>query len=425
MNKERQRILDNVWVRVILIGISSIIFLFLCYVLRGPLISLLLAFIVAYIFDPVVDFVEHKTCRFLHKSIRRVLVIFVLIVGILMITAGFLAYAVPRTVNGIYHVGSIIKEQYPGYLNVVEKWVEKYGNRDIARLVKPVLEEQIEKTEHTDIEKLSKQELFEKAEPKDTKQRKEQEPSPVQKEKPKSEVQLQKRIAEAIWNLKKYLPQAMDFLAGAIKSIFYGTFGFFSIAVNFIIFSVVSIYLLKDFDVIMRKMKNLIPLSKREHIINLVLKVNHNLRYYLRGQLIVCFALSIIYSIGLSIAGIDLSILIGFIGGFGNLIPYVGTGIGIILASLLALFEFHDFQHIFYVIITFVVGQSLEATVITPRVVGKELSIHPAMVILSILIFGQLWGFLGLLLAVPIAATLKVFIDEFVSRYKSSKYYTG
>lgn len=425
MNKEQQRILDNVWVRIILIGISCIIFLFLCYVLRGPLVSLLLAFIVAYIFDPIVDFLEHKTCRFLHKSIRRILIIFVLIVAILMSAGGFFVFAVPKTVDGIYRVGSIIKEQYPEYLSAIEIWVEKYGNRDIARLVKPVLEDQIEKTEQTDIEKLSKQELFEKAEPKDIKQRKEKEPSPAQKEKPKVEVQLQERISGAIWNLKKYLPQVMDFFARAIKSIFYGTFGFFSMAVNFIIFSVVSIYLLKDFDVIIRKVKNLIPLPKKEYITNLVLKVNHNLRYYLRGQLIVCFALSIIYSIGLSIVGIDLSILIGFIGGFGNLIPYVGTSIGIILASLLALFEFRDFQHIFYVIITFVIGQSLEATVITPRVVGKELSIHPAIVILSILIFGQLWGFLGLLLAVPIAATLKVFFDEFVSWYKSSKYYTG
>lgn len=427
MNNERQKILDNIWIRLILIGISIIIFLFLCYVLRGPLVSLLLAFIVAYIFDPVVDFLEHKTCRFIHKRIRRILMILVLIVGILMITAGFLAYAVPRTADGIYRVGTIIKEQYPGYLSVIEKWIEKYGNRDVARLIEPVLEEQIEKTEQTDIEDLSKQELFEKAEPKDIKQYKEQKPAPTpaQKEKPKVEVQLQKHIAEEIWNLKKYLPQAMDFLMRAIKNIFYGTFGFFSFIANFIIFSVVSIYLLKDFHIITQKLKNLIPLPKREYTINLLLKVNHNLRYYLRGQLIVCFALSVIYSIGLSIAGIDLSIFVGFIGGFGNLIPYVGTGIGIILASLLALFEYRDFEHLFYVIITFIIGQSLEATVITPRVVGKELSMHPAIVILSILIFGQLWGFLGLLLAVPIAATLKVFIDEFISRYKSSKYYTG
>lgn len=425
MNKEQQRVFGNVWIRIILVGISVVILLFLCYVLRGPLVSLLLAFIVAYIFDPIVDFLEHKTCRFLHKRIRRILIIFVLIVVILTSAGGFLAFAIPKTINGVYRVGAIIKEQYPEYLSTVEIWVEKYGNRDLARLVKPFLEQQIEKTKLNDVEELSKQELLEKVKPEDLKQRKEQGSISDQKEKQKVEVQLQKRVTEAIWDLKKYLPQVMDFFARAIKSIFYGTFGFFSIAVNFIIFSVVSIYLLKDFDVIIRKVKGLIPLPKREYITNLSSKVNHNLRYYLRGQLIVCFALSVIYSIGLSIAGIDLSILIGFIGGFGNLIPYVGTAIGIILASLLALFEFRDLQHIMYVIITFVVGQSLESTVITPRVVGKELSMHPAIVILAILIFGQLWGFLGLLLAVPIAATLKVFLDEFISWYKSSKYYTG
>jgi predicted PurR-regulated permease PerM len=156
---------------------------------------------------------------------------------------------------------------------------------------------------------------------------------------------------------------------------------------------------------------------------SLLSRVNDNLRYFLRGQLIICVFVSLIYSIGLTIAGIHLSFFIGFIGGFGNLIPYAGTGTGIVLASLLALFQYHDLKHIVYVLITFGIGQLLEGTVITPRIMGKGLGLSPVMVILSILICGQLLGFLGLLLAVPIASTIKVFVDEIILKYKSSQYY--
>jgi len=208
-----------------------------------------------------------------------------------------------------------------------------------------------------------------------------------------------------------------------MKNIFYSTFGFVGILVNFIIFGVVSVYLLVDFNIIAQNIKNIFPLSKRDRAISLLSRVNNNLRSFLRGQLIICLILSLIYSIGLTIAGVPLSFLIGFIGGFGNLIPYVGTGTGIVLASALALFQFHDFKHIIYILITFGVGQILEGTVITPRIMGKGLGLSPVMVILSILICSQLLGFLGLLLAVPIAATVKVFIDEFLLKYKSSQYY--
>ena len=167
------------------------------------------------------------------------------------------------------------------------------------------------------------------------------------------------------------------------------------------------------------------PLSRREEATRLILKINDHLRSFLQGQLIICLILSFIYSIGLTVAGIPLSFLIGFIGGFGNLIPYVGTGAGMSLAIMLALFQYHDFNHVVYVVATFGVGQLLEGTVITPRVMGKGLGLSPVMVILSILIFSQLLGFLGLLLAVPIASTVKVFIDEFIMRYKSSPYYKG
>ncbi|MFN3531156.1 MAG: AI-2E family transporter [Candidatus Brocadia sp.] len=410
MGNERQKILDNLWVRVLLIGISIIVFFTFCYFLRGTLISLLLAFIIAYIFNPVVSFLEHK-------HIHRGFGIVILIIAVLLSTAGFLTYAIPKTVNGIYQVGSIVKDRYPKYQATFEAWIRKYENTEFGQSIKSLLKERMEPVLNHDRGKI---------EPTGIKESGKQERPFIQEEGADKESRLKKaRLIEAVWGFKKYLPQAMGFFLNIGKNIFYSTFGFLGIMVNFIIFSVVSVYLLKDFNTIAQNIKALFPFLKRDQAMNLLSKVNNNLRYFLRGQLIVCLILSLIYSIGLTIAGIPLSFFIGFIGGFGNLIPYVGTGTGMVLASILALFQFHDLKHILYVLLTFGIGQLLEGTVITPRIMGKGLGLSPVMVILSILICSQLLGFLGLLLAVPIASTVKVFIDEIISKYKSSQYYKG
>src|SRR5574337_1097978 len=120
MKNERQKILDNLWIRVMLVGISIIIILALCYFLRGTFISLLLAFIIAYIFDPAVDFFERRYWPFTHKHIHRGFGIVFIIIAVLLATAGFLTYAIPKTTSGIYQVGSTIKKQYPKYETTIE-----------------------------------------------------------------------------------------------------------------------------------------------------------------------------------------------------------------------------------------------------------------------------------------------------------------
>lgn len=415
MGNERQKMLDNLGVRVLLTGISIIIFLALCYFLKGTLISLLLAFITAYIFDPAVDFFEQRNWPFTRKHIHRGFGIAFILIIALLTTAGFLTYAIPKTVSGIYQVGGIIKDHYPKYQAAFESWIETYGDTEFVKSVKSLLKEFKEPIHGHDHEKMESPPVDKHGEEEIVST---QGPAPDEKSRAK-----RVPIVEILWKLKKYLPQVMEFLTNIIRNIFYSTFGFLGIILNFIIFGVVSIYLLKDFSIIAHKIKTIFPLSKRDQAIGLLSRVNDNLRCFLRGQLIICLILSLIYSIGLTIAGIPLSFLIGFIGGFGNLIPYVGTGIGIVLASTLALFHFHDFTHIAYVILTFGIGQMLEGTVITPRIMGKGLGLSPVMVILSILICSQLFGFLGLLLAVPIASTVKVFVDEIISKYKSSAYY--
>ena len=418
MEKEREKIWENVWIRLILPGSAIIVFFVLCYFLRGTLISLFLAFTVAYIFNPVINFFERR-------GIRRELGIAILIIAVLLSTSGFLMYTIPKTITGVYQVSNKIKEQYPKYQPTFDMWAEKYGNTGFIQSLKLWLKDHVETDRNRESEGFKPADSSAEKEMDGNESSRQKSPSSEGSPSQKQSTLQKKQILEAAWGFKKYLPQLGSFSLNIIKNIFYSAFGLFGIVINCIIFSIVSVYLLKDFNVIAQHIKEVFPLPRREEATRLILKINDHLRSFLQGQLIICLILSFIYSIGLTVAGIPLSFLIGFIGGFGNLIPYVGTGAGMSLAIMLALFQYHDFNHILYVIVTFGVGQLLEGTVITPRVMGKGLGLSPVMVILSILIFSQLLGFLGLLLAVPIASTVKVFIDEFIMRYKSSPYYKG
>ena len=411
MEKEQQKMLDNLWVRVLLMGFSIIFFFVLCYYLRATLISLFLAFFVAYVFHPVVSFFERLHWPFTRKHIHRVFGIVFLFIAVFLTGAGFLAYTIPKTTSGIYQVGGIIKDHYPRYRDIVEAWIKKYENTEFAKSVKSQIKDAIVRERAG----TTSENTPEQNNPLSSRTQE----SVTKKEPPSQKM----RIAGALWGLKKYIPQSFGFLLYFSKGIFFGTFGILGIIVNFVIFGVVFVYLLKDFNIIVEKARSIFPVTKREQISGILTKINTNLHYFIRGQLSVCLILSLIYSIGLTFAGIPLSFLLGFLSGFGNLIPYMGTGIGIIIASALALLQFHDFKHILYIFITYGVGQILEGTVITPRIMGKGLGLSPVMVILSILICSQLLGFLGLLLAVPIASTVKVFVDELLLRYKNSRYY--
>ena len=120
-----------------------------------------------------------------------------------------------------------------------------------------------------------------------------------------------------------------------------------------------------------------------------------------------------------------MSFLLALVGGFGNIIPYVGIMLGLIPALLLAFIQFQDVTHLLLVGLVFGVGQFLEGTLITPKVVGTKLGLNPVAIILAILICGQVLGFLGLLLAVPIASVAKVLIDEGIVKYKGTKLFKG
>jgi predicted PurR-regulated permease PerM len=188
---------------------------------------------------------------------------------------------------------------------------------------------------------------------------------------------------------------------------------------NLIIIPVIGFYLLKDFNAIKEEIKNYIPSSYRDSIINRLKEIDYVLSGFIRGQLIVSSILTIIYIIGLSIFNIPIALLIAIIAGIANIVPYFGFIIGITPAILLAILEYHDLEHIIGVIGTFAIAQLLEATIITPKIMREKIGIHPVTVILAILIWGNLFGFWGILIAVPLTSILNIFFKDLLRYYKN------
>ncbi|NQT21346.1 MAG: AI-2E family transporter, partial [Planctomycetes bacterium] len=145
-------------------------------------------------------------------------------------------------------------------------------------------------------------------------------------------------------------------------------------------------------------------------------KIDSDLRKFFRGQLLVALVLTVIYLIGLLIAGVPYALPVAIIGGLGNFIPYLGTFLGL-FAGATASVAGHGFDiHILYVVIVFGVGQLLEGNIITPKIVGKSVGLSPVAIIFSILVFGKLLGFFGVLFAIPLASTVRVFAGELLPK---------
>lgn len=188
---------------------------------------------------------------------------------------------------------------------------------------------------------------------------------------------------------------------------------------------VLGFFFLKDYPRLVRLVRELIPRRAVGLVSRRFSEVDDVLSAFVRGQLTVGSILSIIYSTGLSIAGIDMAIVIGVVAGFGNMVPYLGTTVGIMLALLGLMLSWQGPWQLAVVAGTFLVAQLSEGLFITPRIVGEKVGLTPVTVIIAILAFGELFGFVGILLAVPVGAILKVVLRVVVLRYQKTSLYTG
>jgi len=208
--------------------------------------------------------------------------------------------------------------------------------------------------------------------------------------------------------------QVAIFLSRAFTS----TLRFFVALLSYFIIPVYLFYLLRDFDRMKDALVDLIPFPWRQPAISFSLEIDGVLSGFIRGQLTVCLVLAMIYSFGLLFIGIDLPFMIGILSGVAFIIPYLGTILGIVIAGIMAIVKFHDALHPLLVLGLFGLAQALEGTVITPRIVGDRVGLHPLGTIIAVLIGGELFGFLGLLSAVPVVASLNVLLKHGLGRYR-------
>lgn len=194
---------------------------------------------------------------------------------------------------------------------------------------------------------------------------------------------------------------------------------------GYLIIPIYLFYLLADMPLLVAWLKELPPLRFREQLRLLFHEFDTVLAGFVRGQLLVCAILAVLYSLGLWLIGIDLALVIGTLSGAAFIIPYVGTILGIVLSMVMALLKFHDLLHPLLCLGWFCLVQALEGTVITPKVVGDTVGLHPLIAIVALLIGGQLWGIGGMLLAIPLAAVLKVLAGRLLEYYHSSAFYQG
>jgi predicted PurR-regulated permease PerM len=192
-----------------------------------------------------------------------------------------------------------------------------------------------------------------------------------------------------------------------------------------VLIPIVLFYLLLDWHPMLRRCANAIPRRWVGQTVAMAHEVDSLLAQYLRGQLLVMLVLAVYYSAGLMLAGFDVALPIGIITGLLVFIPYLGFGLGLGLALLAALLQSSGWQDLAAVAVVYGVGQVLESFILTPRLVGERIGMNPLAVIFALLAFGQLFGFVGILLALPISAILMVAYRHLRKHYLASGFYTA
>jgi len=212
-------------------------------------------------------------------------------------------------------------------------------------------------------------------------------------------------------------------LAAVAKKVTVSSISMMVWAANLLLVPVVSFYLMRDWDIIIGKIHGLLPRNIEPTVTQLTKDSNEVLGSFLKGQLLVMLSLGVIYSVGLWIVGLDLALLIGMVAGLSSIVPYLGFIVGIGFAIIAAAFQFQEWLPLIYVCVVFGVGQVLESVLLTPVLVGDKIGLHPVAVIFAIMAGGQLFGFTGVLLALPVAAVAMVILRFAYTGYKESHFY--
>lgn len=338
-----------------------VLLLVIIYYLRSVLTPIFLSFIIAYALNPAVDWMEHK-------KIRRPFAVTSIFLGIAFLLFIALLLLIPAIQNEIDFLMTCL----PTYLRNLQEaripQLEKLLGRDLPSNFNEFLNRMAVRISDLSFDML----------------------------KPLGSVALQ------------ILSNVLDFIINLL---------------NFILIPLFTFYFMRDHHKLKKIIFGLIPERYLGGFRSKVREIDSVLNNFIRGQLAVCLILAVLYSVGLVFIRIDLAIVVGVISGLAFIVPYLGTVIGIVLSSALALLKFGDFKHLLYVLGWFGLVHLVEGYYITPKLVGKKVGLHPMVVIVALLIGGKVMGLLGILIAVPVTAVLKIFIKSFLEAYKNSSFF--
>ena len=228
------------------------------------------------------------------------------------------------------------------------------------------------------------------------------------------------KIREAI---RGNMDNTLKMAAGILRKVVSGGFALVNVISLLLITPVVAFYMLRDWDAFVAKVDDLLPKHSKKSIEKQAKEIDGILSSFIRGQLSVCVLLGLFYAIGLYIVGLDLGVLVGFVAGIISFIPYVGSIFGFVVSLGIAFAQFDTWMPIAQVVGVFMVGQFIEGNFLTPNLVGDSVGLHPVWVMFALLAGGVLLGFLGLMIAVPVAAIIGVLVRHAIINYKESSLY--
>lgn len=348
--------------RQIITWLGIILFCWLVFLLRSVLTPFLIAFGLAYIGNPVVIKLQHRFPKI--SRMWAVTIVFTILVIILL---SLLLVFIPMLINQIV----LLLNKLPAIFTWVQENILKpFGKNGSDELIKLNLA----------------------------------------------------TLQEAISNYGGVISDAIRKLISSLTSSTLAIIGFIT---GLFLIPMLTFYFMRDWELINNKIINLIPLRIKDKVVAFLKEANEMLGSFMRGQLSVMFALAVVYSVGLSLVGLEFGLLIGMIAGLISFIPYLGASTGIVAGLGMAWFQTHDYKLLILVGIVFAIGQTLESFVLTPKLVGDKLGMHPVAVIFALMAGGTLFGFFGILLALPVCAVLMVGLRNLYSVYTRSIFYKG
>jgi predicted PurR-regulated permease PerM len=241
---------------------------------------------------------------------------------------------------------------------------------------------------------------------------------------------LQTRIGQlfksqsSVPNMDQIVSQAVAWVGTVIASVWAGGQALINVVSLMVVTPVVAFYLLYDWDHMLDRVDTLLPREHAETVRRLGREINASIAAFIRGQGAVCLFLGLFYAISLSVVGLNFGFLIGSVAGLISFVPFVGTIVGFLLSVGVAIFQFWpDWAWILVIVGIFAVGQFIEGNILQPRLVGSSIGVHPVWLMFALFAFGSLFGFVGVLLAVPVTAAIGVLVRFAIERYRMSSLY--